>query len=496
MKAIAAGTAIVVLSVSCVLLLTHPKDQLYEHEKHQIMLEEQRANLEAQQRWAAQTQPYGIALHNASVIVAVLAMSGTVVVLFIGSVRWSTGQARREEIAYRLDMARIEATKAIGVAMAQPQPVPLHYHPTIQITNTSTGASHQLTSGDIDQIEALVTPTFRELLDAGMVGKGNGLLLGYADGEPMYGDWRDLYSSGIGGVSGSGKSWTGAFLLAQSVMHGGRVAILDPHAGDSESLSSRLSPLSSRFLCETASESRDMLQVVRMVASELERRVRTREHREPWIIVCDEFSSLMRGELKEPLSGLFEAIAQEGRKLQVFGMCLGQVWTTTRSGGSELRDSLASCYVHRLRPAQARYLTGLTASELPKDLLDLPAGTGYLLNTRGELTRITMPEAAPQDVQRIAGLLPCDVPTMTIPASENGTCEATEPYLEVGTKPGFPPVESDKPLSAQEQHILALAKQATPISRIVAEVFGVRGGARYQEHTQEVMTLIASRLVV
>lgn len=375
----------------------------------------------------------------------------------------------------QVEMARsvAQAEAACAAAAAALQPRSISYAPHI-ITRAVATADQAQVSERADQARV---PSFAELLQQGTVGKGNPLLLGYANGAPRYGSWLDLYSTGIGGVSGSGKSWTAAYLLSQSILHGARVAILDPHADDRESLSTRLESLSGRFLCEVASAPRQMLETVRLVEAEIHRRKTTPQRGgDAWIIVADEMSALMRGELSSPLARLFETIAQEGRKLAVFAMILGQVWQTSRSGGGELRDSLASAYLHRLRPNQARYLSGLPASELPRDLLDLPAGTAYLMATSGNLDRVTIPRCTEEDIRVI------------------GQMKRVGSGREMDGKPGDTPLPSSSPPSLHEQRILALARAATPISQIVQEVWGVRGGGKYQERAAEVMRVIAGHL--
>jgi hypothetical protein len=331
-------------------------------------------------------------------------------------------------------------------------------------------------------------PTFADLLARGQVGKGNALLLGYSEGNPIYGDWKDLYSTGIGGISGSGKSWTAAYLLSQSTLHGARIAILDPHAGDGESLSHRLSPLASRFLCAAAGDPRQMMDIVAMVGSELQRRQRNRDNRTPWVLVADEFSSLMRGELADPLARLFESIAQEGRKLGIFAMALGQVWQVSRSGGGELRDSLASCYLHRLRPNQARYLTGLTAAHLPQDLLDLPAGTAYLLSTSGELRRITIPRCTDSDIVAVARLLGDGSEDMiTLPPRQPDACP---PGAAPATDSGLS--QSAATISPEAARAASLFLGGSSMSEIVWELHQVRSnqGSRYQQALAQVHELV------
>jgi hypothetical protein len=250
--------------------------------------------------------------------------------------------------------------------------------------------------------------------------------------------------------------------------------VIDPHAGDPESLATRLSPLQAGMMSEPASDTRAILATVKMVQSELERRKSNRAERVPWVVVADEFTALMRGELQEPLALLIESIAQEGRKLGVYAMCLGQNWKVSRSGGGELRDSLASAFIHRLRPNQARYLTGLYADDLPRDLLELQPGRAYWLSTGGELQRVSIPRCNTADLHQVAGLLTDQAPTM--------------PRVEVvGSRSGQGLESSDtapvrgEVWTAQDVHILHLLRSGKTPQEITRELSGSKAGRAYND---------------
>lgn len=343
-------------------------------------------------------------------------------------------------------------------------------------------------------------PSFTQLLDGGRVGRDNPLLLGYdAEGRPVEGTWLQLYSCAVGGLSGSGKSWTATFLAAQAALFGSRIVLLDPHAADPQSLAARLAPMRARFVCEVASEPAQMRAAVDLVAGELARRKAGRRG-EPWLFIADEFSALQRGELADSLSALVEGLGQEGRKLGLYAMVCGQVWSAARAGGSELRDSLASAYVHRLRPAQARMLTGLGSEELPGDLLQLPAGGAYLLDTAGELRRVTIPQMSPADVARVAQLL--DGPAPSAPPSA-GRPLGFRPGRREGSAEGATEGAETTPLPRQqdaanwtpeEAAILAALRGGRTPGEVAAELAGAAGGRRYQEAARRVADIITRAL--
>jgi hypothetical protein len=446
-----------------------------------------------------------------SLLAAGAALGGSLAAIGAGAAaarglwRWASnedGKMRHNERLQHISLAaQVEVARA-----AQPLP-PQHYSPHIVYSPHFAGRA---VAGDApaaalgsDERAAQPTPTFADLLQQGRIGQGQPLLLGFAGSEGIWGGWGDLYSSAIGGLSGSGKSWAACNLLAQSVLNGARLLLIDPDASNSESLAARLSPLASRFVCDPAEDDSDIQTVISLAAREIERRRAAKDERHsPLVIAIDEYAALQRGSAGEALAGLVEDIARRGRRLGVYAMCLSQVWQASRSGGGHTRDAFASALVMRMRSKQASMLTGLPARDLPADILELPAGQGYLLTTKGELQRIAQPLTTPGDMQQVAALLPDNLHSQAEtletggPAGGNGAALGSETGsgYEAARKPGATPAASQKPLSAQEAQILALAMEATPVSKIVEAVYGVKGGNRYAQRSQEVMQVIAAHL--
>jgi hypothetical protein len=231
-----------------------------------------------------------------------------------------------------------------------------------------------------------------------------------------------------------------------------------------------------------------MLATVQLVQSEYERRLKSRDQREPWILVCDEFSSLMRGELAKPLALLLESIAQEGRKLGIYAMALGQNWKTTRAGGGELRDSFASAFVHRLRPEQAKMLTGLFADDLPRDILELPPGTSYLMSNAGELRKVRVPMCTAADLQSVARLLG-NAPESPVAKPECGQLVAVERAAYCPPQPATAP-------TAEQQRVLSLFLSGMSPAQIVHELHGVKSsqGSKYQRALNGVLDVLRSSM--
>jgi len=391
-------------------------------------------------------------------------------------------------------------------AAQRPQLHTLNYAPRY------TGGSSTITP-ELCPASPVAVPSFANLLDAGKIGRGPDgralpIILGVdaRTGAELAGSWLDLYSCAVGGLSGSGKTSTSVYLLAQAALHGSRLVLLDPHAGNAESLASRLAPLSSSMICRPAESPREMRDSLDLVADELARRsapgagyVRGSA---PIVFVADEFAALQRGELAEPLAELVESLGTEGRKFDIYGLICSQVWSSGRAGGTPLRDSLASAYMHRLRPAQARMLSGLTAADLPDDLLSLPAGRAYMLSTSGELRPVAIPHVADTDMARVAAMLTPSVTPSNTPAPVRRIGFRT--VAPEGASEGAPEGVGRSPLQAhqeavnltpEEARIVAAFLAGTTVSDLAAELAGgKRSGAGYIEASRRVAEILRTAL--
>lgn len=327
----------------------------------------------------------------------------------------------------------------------------------------------------------ITCPSFTELLSQQLIGKGNSLILGYASQKPLLGTWKDLYSSAVAGISGSGKTTTIRFLACQSALYGAQFVLLDPHAdAGEESLATTLQPLLKSFLCEPASTENEMLSAIHMVRSCLEMRLQGKQERTPLIIAVDEFSRLMaRSSIASVLGSLLEGIAQEGRKVGIYGLISGQVWTAERAGGSALRDSLASCYVHRLKRSQARMLL---PSDDAREVEKLEAGQALLSRTSGDCRVVSVPLTTIADVQEVAYII----------ASEK---QSVSNQNEASNETKNTSLDRHETLTADEIRIVELFRSGRDVAAIVKELWPeAQNGARYQQRSTEVQSVLRKTL--
>ncbi len=414
-------------------------------------------------------------------------------------------------------LSEYHATR-LAAAAGQPN-VPHHYAPhiTYQQPRPEAQGQHLLLPGDVAPTPSGGS-TFADLLNAGRVGPGNPLVLGYDiddGGAELPGTWKDLYSTITAGLPGTGKTTSQRFFAAQTALHGARFVLCDPHAGTGDdSLAETLAPLRPAFLVEPADEPRAILEAARYVDSLGDARIRGRDSsREPIILWVDEATGLLgRSDVGSDLAAVFERIAQEYRKVAVYLAASGQIWMASRST-SELRDSMASVLAHRMKRAQARLL--LPVEDAAK-VERLTPGQAVLWRTSGLSTRVQVPNTTAADIARVGQMLDAGQagqgehtpPKAATPGRSFGfrpaTDVATEPtadgsrnVAEIGQKVAtakwpIAAAESDKTPSAEAAYAAALFMAGKQPAEIVEELRGINSkqGGRYQAALVEILNLI------
>lgn len=398
---------------------------------------------------------------------------------------------------------RVRELQAIHQPGQTPQQI--HYAPHMRPIQTTPAAPLlPATIQDDQDTDDPDTPTMTDLIQAGRVGRGNPLVLGYESGQELTGSWLDLYATITAGLPGSGKTTTQRFYACQTALHGARFAVGDPHAGAADdSLAATLEPLRSIYLCEPASDPKAILEVVKYVADIGEKRVKGLDHdRTPIVLWLDEMTGLLgRSDVGSELAELLERIAQEYRKRWVYLSASGQIWTAARAT-SELRDSFASVVCHRMKRSQARLLL---PTEEAGQVERLSTGSAVLWRTSGATSVITIPNTTAADVQHVAGLLTADQPTMQ--ALARPPLGYQRPPIDAGDLDQWKPdgsqtvaiieqasvaVESVKTVSAEAARAAALFRAGNDPATIVKELRGISSssGRKYQQALTEVLQLI------
>jgi len=242
---------------------------------------------------------------------------------------------------------------------------------------------------------AFSLPKFREVLTA--LEPGDQMYLGTdtTTRESIRGTFDDLYSSFFAGESGSGKSSWLRGIMAQSLIcyPGVRFHILDPHKRRKDSLTASLPGCEAFVLLDDVDPTQGLYAFGRLLQGRIDS---GQESFAPLVFVCDELNYCSKQKYAVTLQTLFDRIATEGRKVNVYLLVSSQ--DTRMKKGLDFRDTLASSYVFKLKTRQASYLLQDT-EETAKHKAVKEKGEALLNMTTGESRLVKVPHCSIRDMQ-------------------------------------------------------------------------------------------------
>jgi hypothetical protein len=361
-----------------------------------------------------------------------------------------------------------------------------------------------LPNTETPQLPAFIVPSFAQLLGQGEIQPGR-FLFGYQDdGQPMYGDWKQLYSAALAGKSGSGKTTTLRWIAAQSAIGGARFVVLDLH-GESgeESLAGTLAPLSSRMLCPAATTDTEILDTIRLVKSIGDARLKGDRDRTPIVVCVDELTALLNRSTVGPAVGeLLEAIAQEFRKVNIYALASGQIWTAARTGQtSALRSSFASAMVHRMDRDGARILL---PADVARQVESFQRGRCIFKTTAGDYVPLSIPNTTARDIVDLAATLQSDGSVQyALPRGDGETHAFDFPHLattladepenaDTGNQIGaIGQTSGNQKFDAKTLRVRQLLLAGNSHSDIIREVWGATTGRAYTDAKGQLEAIIA-----
>ena len=212
-----------------------------------------------------------------------------------------------------------------------------------------------------------VVPTIFDLIEAGEIAQGEmQMVMGYDKIQLekgilqlVIGSWPGTHA--VAGKGRSGKTRRVIGMIAQALIAGARVIVCDPHYSKLDSLARSLEPLEKYLTIARGEE--QIVAASREFLREMEARVDdpTRPCL-PWLIVYDEWSREMdENNAKMPEGGrdiLIDVAKNCSTQYAGYlGYCclIGQIWTNEACGGTDIRRSLQSVFIHQLSAEYASF---------------------------------------------------------------------------------------------------------------------------------------------
>lgn len=180
-----------------------------------------------------------------------------------------------------------------------------------------------------------------------------------AAGQPQQIDLEHTGMIALGGVSGSGKTNSAAWLAAQAAASGARLFVADPHYGDPDSLSARIMPFSGavgRFAVTPAEINEVILQTWRIYDY---RCTHPQADKNRIVLLIDELMELLVRQLisADALTALL-ILGGGARKKAIHGALISSNWSAGALGprAQPLRQTITHSLVHRCSADTAKFL--------------------------------------------------------------------------------------------------------------------------------------------
>lgn len=357
------------------------------------------------------------------------------------------------------------------------------------------------------QIEAPKIPNLSEQLQSGSTQVNEDTsLVGYVDGEPLRGklfddDGNMFDSVFVFGDQGFGKSTFATYLAALTVLHHGRLIVIDPDAEFGQSLSVRLGPLANEIflLCPIADNPQKAAHAVELAKDELEN-----PGDYPVLFLVDEFSMIARhadsgtgkwSDVGKKLLNLAEDWATRGRKRRRRIVAFGQIPNAKRSGGTEFRDSCTVVAFH-LKKRRAQMLLDVEEAEIAPDLV---AGEVVVVPARSSEAsyRMQLPMPDHDGLTVVARTMA----QMALEAGSDGSEYAKDFEPRTGQEPevnlsrtSYEPfiIDQETAFKMKVQRIREMRALGKNQDQIIEAIYGVKkgGSPKYAAARDEYMSIV------
>lgn len=265
----------------------------------------------------------------------------------------------------------------------------------------------------------------------------------------------------IGGVPGTGKTSSAAWLAAQCAAAGGTLYVCDPHHGDPESLSAAIAPFAGA-VGNWAVTPEEINQLILTVWRIYDRRCKEPiRAMHPILLLVDEFLDQVLGQrISTESVAALTMLAAGARKKQINGVVCSANWGL----GSKvqlLRQSISHALIHRSAPESSRFLcSGVDAA-------GLAPGEALLIGS-GAPVRVVVPQISRAD-QLLAARLCGRPPKLYTPWGAPPTLAPTVPIGPIAAAPPPPPA----PPTNQQRIIGLLGDGTWRTNREIADALGV-----------------------
>lgn len=256
--------------------------------------------------------------------------------------------------------------------------------------------------------------------------------------KPIYLEWDNVGLCGIAGKSGSGKSNTIRFLIAQLALARTAIVLIDGHGtAAQDSVTKTTACIHHTLLLPPATTPTDGVAYLRRAEQIAQSRLDRGYNEYPIAVIVDEVITLLRSVSEHDRNEcirIMERFATDFRKTDVKLFIAAQNWTQDFIGSASLRRSMNRVILHNMALDTVKYFTGDPI--VRKKISFMQTGEAFILGD-GAPIFVKVPYISQDDLAELA----------TLPASETvleSMVKEDDSFTDVS--PPFSPLQSRLPI--------------------------------------------------
>lgn len=218
--------------------------------------------------------------------------------------------------------------------------------------------------------------------------------------NPFYLEDNTYSTVAICGKSGSGKTSTIRFIIAQMLLNNTQVIVCDPHGNaGTQSLADGIDPIKHLLAMPIAITLEDRITAFRLVHKILRDRIEGKDTNNQKIcIILDEATSHFlecSKEQHDEFSRFLLSLTNEGRKKNISCYMLSQNWKNDLAGSRSIRSSITHVLFHRTSEDEVKLFVPAMPTNVRRTISTLPVGYMYVYPF---MTKLSVPYISKDDL--------------------------------------------------------------------------------------------------
>lgn len=223
----------------------------------------------------------------------------------------------------------------------------------------------------------------------------------------VYIEWDNIGLCGLVGMSGSGKTSTIRFLLAQMALSGTGIILIDGHGrmnSQTQTLAQSCESLSGAYIVPAAITDEDIIASIRLARDIAQARVDGKDNSRSHIaLVIDEYVSIidrMDQSTADFVTATMLKFATEYRKTEVKAFIAAHNWTKDFINSAAIRRSMNAVLLHRVSPDTVPLFTRNPI--IRRNAPDMRVGEAYIIQAGADPIKVYIPKILVDDLKAVS----------------------------------------------------------------------------------------------